>query len=125
MSGYSCDEVEKKITAKSKEHSLAKNIDESIISSIDNSDDTSIEKSNQNNGRHTEDKIYFFYLYNKISYLFISVIKLYVLGTCIRLPTPLFILVNINILKILNSQIIHCINITPITKFLINIYLIS
>ena len=57
MSGYSCIEGEKKITAKSKEHSPAKNIDESIISSIDNSDATSIEKSNQNNGRHTEDKI--------------------------------------------------------------------
>ena len=59
MSGYSCNEGEKKITAKSKEHSPAKNIDESIISSIDNSDATSIEKSNQNNGRHTEDKYIF------------------------------------------------------------------
>ena len=48
MSGYSCNEGEKKITAKSKEHSPAKNIDESIISWIYNSEYTSIEKSTKN-----------------------------------------------------------------------------
>ena len=45
-----------------------------------------------------------------------------VLGTCIRLPTPLFILVNIIILKKCNNHIIHCHNITLITKFQKNIF---
>ena len=45
-----------------------------------------------------------------------------VLGTGIRLPTPLFILVNIIISKIYNSHIIHYHNITLFTKFQINIF---
>ena len=46
-----------------------------------------------------------------------------VIGTCIRLPTPMFILVNIIISKMYNIHIIHCHNITLITKFQIK-YLI-
>ena len=56
------------------------------------------------------------------NYLYHDYFRGSVLEIGIRLPTPLFIIVNIMISKNLNNHIMHCHNITLFTKFQRNVF---